>query len=138
MHIVSERTLCVAARQLRNARLAAFVDLKVTLLEVEEHKQGLLLVQVRGEAQALRSEMETQRNRATQLEQLFQQQVKFAAALMRMQICSPCHFSSPSNMLVISSRTAALCSTVMSFVLCCIDMYTNVVISLLAAWPDLL
>ena len=32
-------------------------------------------VQVRGEAQALRSEMETQRNRATQLEQLFQQQV---------------------------------------------------------------
>ena len=32
-------------------------------------------LQVRGEAQALRSEMETQRNRATQLEQLFQQQV---------------------------------------------------------------
>ena len=35
----------------------------------------LTLVQVRGEAQALRAEMETQRNRATQLEQLFQQQV---------------------------------------------------------------
>jgi len=35
----------------------------------------LSLVQVRGEAQALRAEMETQRNRATQLEQLFQQQV---------------------------------------------------------------
>ena len=35
----------------------------------------LSLVQVRAEAQALRAEMETQRNRATQLEQLFQQQV---------------------------------------------------------------
>lgn len=33
------------------------------------------ILQVRGEAQALRAEMETQRNRATQLEQLFQQQV---------------------------------------------------------------
>ena len=35
-----------------------------------------MCLQVRGEAQALRSEMETQRNRATQLEQLFQQQVR--------------------------------------------------------------
>ncbi len=39
----------------------------------------LSLVQVRGEAQALRAEMETQRNRATQLEQLFQQQVSHPA-----------------------------------------------------------
>ena len=39
-------------------------------------------VQVRGEAQALRSEMETQRNRATQLEQLFQQQVSLKSFLM--------------------------------------------------------
>ena len=38
-------------------------------------KYVFFFVQVRGEAQALRSEMETQRNHATQLEQLFQQQV---------------------------------------------------------------
>ena len=39
------------------------------------HSSVHAILQVRGEAQALRAEMETQRNRATQLEQLFQQQV---------------------------------------------------------------
>ena len=49
----------------------------VRLREAQQQVAGLelSLVQTRGEAQALRAEMETQRNRATQLEQLFQQQV---------------------------------------------------------------
>lgn len=38
------------------------------------------MVQVRGEAQALRAEMETQRTRATQLEQLCQQQVTIGSS----------------------------------------------------------
>ena len=54
----------------------------------EAHQQvahlELTLVQVRGEAQALRAEMETQRNRATQLEQLFQQQVMILSPLLRL------------------------------------------------------
>lgn len=42
----------------------------------------LSLMQAQGEAQALRAEMETQRTRATQLEQLFQQQVSCCHAML--------------------------------------------------------
>ena len=48
-------------------------------------------LQVRGEAQALRAEMETQRTRATQLEQLFQQQVNGRPLALAFTILEPPH-----------------------------------------------
>lgn len=60
-------------------------------------------LQVRGEAQALRAEMETQRTRATQLEQLFQQQVNgrpLALAFTILDLLPP-GTSSPSGPLII-------------------------------------